>query len=90
VKGVRDAQRSLRQAQEELFRPAMDVTSQLGAMVHPLVKRLCHSSPGPMSELRDPRWLGRDNEALAKDRKGPVGDRMAGGPNKRHVSDDRP
>jgi hypothetical protein len=38
VKSVGGAQRSLRQAQEELFRPAMDVTSQLDAVVHAVVE----------------------------------------------------
>jgi len=34
VKRVGGAQRRLRQAQEELFRPAMDVASRLDAVIH--------------------------------------------------------
>jgi hypothetical protein len=38
VKSVGGAQRSLRQAQEELFRSPVDVASQLDAVVHALVE----------------------------------------------------
>ena len=38
MKSVGGAQRSLRQAQEELFRPAVDLASQLDAVVHALVE----------------------------------------------------
>ena len=53
MKSVGGAQRSLRQAQEELFRPAVDVARQLDAVVHAVVE-----SPED-GMLKAPRGLPR-------------------------------